>query len=95
MHNVIYDPTKVIGFKAIRDLDPGMTVSPYMVQQVPIVKQGDRILLVAQRGHLRVTAPGVVKENGYKNSTIQVENLQTRKMIYGTVVDSKTVNVEF
>ena len=95
LHNVVYNPEEVIGLKALSDLDPGQTLSPFMVKRVPLVKRGDRVLLVAERGPLRVTAPGVVKENGHKNATIQVENLQTRKIIYGTVVDSKTVNVEF
>ena len=95
LHNVVYNPEEVIGFKTISDLDPGQTLSPFMVKQVPLVKQGDRVLLVAERGKLRITAPGVVKENGHKNSMIQVENLATKKTVYGTVVDSKTVNVEF
>lgn len=95
MHNVLYDLKEVIGFKTVSDMEKGVTLSPYMVRRVPLVQQGDRILLVAENGALRITAPGVVKENGFKNSTVQVENLQTKKIIYGTVIDSKTVKVEF
>lgn len=95
LRNIIYDPEEVIGKRAVRDIDLGQTFSPYMLKQVPLIKRGDRVLLVAESGRIRITAPGLAREVGFKGSMIQVENLQTNKTIYGTVVDSKTIKVEF
>ncbi|MFQ5482252.1 MAG: flagellar basal body P-ring formation chaperone FlgA [Nitrospinaceae bacterium] len=95
LRNVVMDLQSVIGYQTLRPLGMGQTLSTHMVKRVPLVKRGDRILLVAERGRLRITAPGVAKENGFRDSMVRVENLQTRKIIYGTVQNSKTVKVEF
>lgn len=95
LHNIIYNPEEAIGKRAISDINLGQTLSPYMLKQVPLINLGDRVLLVAESGRIRITAPGLAREVGFKGSMIQVENLQTNKTIYGTVVDSKTIKVEF
>ncbi len=95
LRNIIYDPEEVIGQKALRDIDHGQNISPYMVKRVPLVNRGDRVLIIAEGNRLRITAPGVVKEPGFKDTIVQVENQQTKKIIYGTVVDAKTIKVEF
>ncbi len=95
LRNIIYDPNEVIGQKTVRDIDHGQNISPYMVKRVPLVKRGDRVLIVAERNRLRITAPGVVKEPGFKDTIVQVENQQTKKIIHGTVIDAKTIKVEF
>ncbi|QPJ61413.1 MAG: flagellar basal body P-ring formation protein FlgA [Candidatus Nitronauta litoralis] len=95
LRNIIYDPNEVIGQQTVRDIDHGQNISPYMVKRVPLVKRGDRVLIVAERNRLRITAPGVVKEPGFKDTIVQVENQQTKKIIHGTVIDAKTIKVEF
>ncbi len=95
LRNIIYDPNEVIGQKTVRDIDHGQNISPYMVKRVPLVKRGDRVLIIAEGGRLRITAPGVVKEPGFKGTIVQVENQQTKKTIHGTVIDAKTIKVEF
>jgi flagellar basal body P-ring formation protein FlgA len=59
------------------------------------VKKGDRVMLVVEKGSMKITVPGVVKEKGFKNSLIQVQNLQTKKTVFGQVVDPQTVKVNF
>lgn len=95
MRNIISDDSELIGYRLIRNLEGGEPILNYMVRRVPLVKSGDRILIIAQKGKLRVTAPGVVKENGFKNDTVKVENIQSRKMVFGTVVDSRTIQINF
>ena len=95
LRNIIYDPSEVIGQKTVRDIDHGQNISPYMVKRVPLVKRGDRVMIIAEGGRLRITAPGVVKEPGFKDTIVQVENQQTKKIIHGTVIDAKTIKVEF
>ena len=95
LRNVASDPREIIGHRLMMNLNEGQHVQTHMLRKVPIVKNGDRILLIAQKGPLRVTVPGVVKENGFKDDTIRVENIQSKKIIYGTVVDSRTVKINF
>jgi len=95
LRNIISDETDIVGHRLIRNLEKGETILTHMVKRVPLVKNGDRILIVANKGSLRVTAPGVMRQNGFKNDTVRVENLQSRKIILGTVIDSRTIEINF
>ena len=95
LRNVLSDEKDIIGHRLISNLDQGETILAHMVQKIPLVKNGDRILIVAQKGPLRVTAPGVARQNGFKNDTVRVENIHSRKILLGTVIDSRTVKINF
>ena len=95
LRNIISDETDIMGHRLIRNLEEGEIILAHMVKKIPLVKNGDRILIIANKGSLRVTAPGVVRQNGFKNDTVRVENLQSRKIILGTVIDSRTVQINF
>jgi flagella basal body P-ring formation protein FlgA len=95
LRNIISNEADIMGHQLITNLEEGETILVHMVKKVPLVKNGDRILIVIQKGSLRVTAPGVVRQNGFKNDTVRVENIQSRKIILGTVIDSRTVQINF
>ncbi len=95
LRNIISDEADIMGHRLIRNLEEGEIILAHMVKKIPLVKNGDRILIIANKGSLRVTAPGVVRQNGFKNDTVRVENLQSRKIILGTVIDSRTVQINF
>ena len=95
LRNIVSKETDIIGHRLIRNLEQGETILAHMVQKIPLVKNGDRILIIAKKGSLRVTAPGVVRQNGFKNDTVRVENIHSRKIILGTVIDSRTVRINF
>jgi len=95
LRNIISDETDIIGHRLIRNIDQGETILAHMVKKIPLVKNGDRILIIAKKGSLRVTAPGVVRQNGFKNDTVRVENIHSRKIVLGTVIDSRTVQINF
>lgn len=95
MRNIISEEKDIFGHRLIRDLEEGEVLAAHMIQKVPLVKNGDRILIIVQKGPLRVTAPGVVRQNGFRNDTVRVENIQSRKILLGTVIDSKTIQINF
>jgi flagella basal body P-ring formation protein FlgA len=95
LRNIVSDERDIIGHRLIRNLDEGETFLAHMVQKIPLVKNGDRILIIAKKGSLRVTAPGVVRQNGFKNDTVRVENIHSNKIVLGTVLDSRTVQINF
>ncbi len=85
----------VVGFEAVRNLGAGRVITVNSLRKPPLVEKGDRVTLVAEKGSIRITVPGVVREKGFQNSLIQVLNIQTKKTVFGQVVDSKTVKVNF
>ena len=44
---------------------------------------------------MKITAPGAVREEGFKNSVVKVVNLETKKTIYAEVLSANTVKVQF
>ena len=86
---------KVIGKAATRNIQNGKIVKFRDLKKVPTVKRGARVIILARRGTMKITAPGTVREDGFKNSIIQVVNLETKKTIYAEVINGNTVEVRF
>jgi len=86
---------KVIGQAATRNLQNGEIVKFRDLKKVPTVKRGSRVIILARKGSVKITAPGTVREDGFKNSIVQVINLETKKMVYAEVINENTVEVRF
>jgi flagella basal body P-ring formation protein FlgA len=86
---------KVIGQAATRNLQAGNIVKFRDLKKVPTIKRGARVIILARKGSMKITTSGTAREDGFKNSIIQVINLETKKTIYAEVINSKTVEVSF
>ncbi len=89
------DPDEVIGLKVVSNIEKNKVIKLNMVRKPAVVKQGDRVLIMAKMGSMKITAPGIVKEKGFKGSMIRVQNAKSKKEVYGRVIDSNTVEVNF
>lgn len=86
---------EVVGQKATRNLRAGKIVNYRDVKKAPLVERGSRVIIVATKGNMKITAQGTVREEGFKNSIVKVVNLGTKKTIYAEVIDANTVEVKF
>ncbi|KMP10831.1 hypothetical protein UR09_03405 [Candidatus Nitromaritima sp. SCGC AAA799-A02] len=86
---------EVVGQEATRNLRKGKILNLRDLKKAPLVVRGSRVLIVAKKGSMKITAPGTVREEGFKNSIVQVLNLATKKKVYGEVIDANTVEVKF
>jgi len=84
-----------VGFETVRNLGAGRVLTANALRRPSLVDKGDQVILVAEKGLMKITAPGIVREKGFKDSLVQVFNVQTKKMVFGYVVDAKTVKVNF
>ena len=57
--------------------------------------KGEKIMILAEKGGMKITTPGILKEDGYENAMVQVLNIESKKIIYGRLVDANTVKVSF
>ncbi len=89
------DPDEVIGLMAVRDISQGDILKLNMVKKPAVVKRGDRVLIMAKMGRMKITTPGIVREKGFKGSMIRVQNINSKKEVYARVIDSNTVEVNF
>ncbi len=93
--NAVTRLDEVVGSQAIRNIGIGRVITVNSLGRPTLVKKGDQVTLIAKSGPMKITAPGIVREKGFKDSLIQVLNIQTQKIVYGMVMDSRTVNVNF
>jgi flagella basal body P-ring formation protein FlgA len=93
--NVATQLDKVIGKAAKKNIQIGKIIKIRDMKEVPTIKRGSRVRIIAKRGSMRITAPGAAREDGFKNSIVQVVNLETKKLVYAEVIDANTVEVKF
>ncbi|VAX33222.1 hypothetical protein MNBD_NITROSPINAE05-856 [hydrothermal vent metagenome] len=79
----------------MRNMGQGRVVTTSSVHKPTLVNKGDRVVLIAEMGAMKITAPGIVRQKGFKNSLVKVLNIQTQKTVFGMVQDAKTVKVNF
>ena len=94
--NIILDYEEVLGKRAKRNIGANRVLRSDLIEFPPLVKRGDVVLIVAESSGLRITALGMVKQReGRRGERIRIENIDTKKSLYGRVLDSKTVKVDF
>jgi flagella basal body P-ring formation protein FlgA len=85
----------VIGKRARRAISMHAELSDSMVEWPPVVQKGDRVLIVAESGNLRISAMGEVTHTGRVGEQVRVMNLDSKKTIMAQVVDARTVRVTY
>jgi len=87
-------PEELIGKRMVRSINTGTPVTLDMVEEAPVIRQGDRVTLVVQVGGLRIVTTGRAKEDGFQGRQVAVVNLDSQKIVYGEVVDPSTVRID-
>ncbi len=85
----------VVGKRARRAIGMNMELHAGLVEWPPVVKKGDRVLIVAESGNLRITTMGEVKSTGKVGEQVRVVNLDSKKTVMAQVLDGRTVRVAF
>ena len=93
--DVLTNLEEVLGKRMTLSLNGQEILRKSMVDIPPLVKKGDRVVLLVEKDHFRITTLGEVKEEGREGDQIRVINISSKKEIYGRVVDGHTVRVDF
>jgi flagellar basal body P-ring formation protein FlgA len=95
LRNAITNINSALGYEATRNILIGKILIPNFIKKPALGNRGDKILIMAQKGSMTITTPGILKEDGYENAMVRVLNMDSKKIIYGRLVDSNTVKVKF
>ena len=94
--NVILDYEEVLGKRAKRNISANRVLRSDLIEFPPLVKRGDVVQIIAESGGLRITALGMVKQReGRRGERVRIENIDSKKSLYGRVLDARTVKVDF
>ena len=90
---LMVQPEALVGKRMVRSVRRGTPIYGELVEEVPVVRRGDRVTLLLEAGALSIMALGQAKEDGILGQKIAVLNLDSKKVIYGEVADASTVRV--
>lgn len=90
----VTDISKLEGQEVKRALKVGKLISNKEIGQPLLVHKGDNVDLLYKTKQMQIIAKGNVQEDGAKGQKIEVENTQSHKKIYGTVISADTIEVE-
>lgn len=76
---------------ASRYIPAGRIITKSSVSESPVVNIGDIVKIHYSKGSLSMNTNGIVRQAGAKGNDVRVMNMDTRRMISATVVDSGTV----
>ena len=78
-----------------RSLTANSPLLSSMVSDTPMVKRGQRVTLMINAAHFRITAQGEMREGNYVGSYVKTVNLASKKILRGLLLDENTVRIEF
>lgn len=94
-HDPLFVLEDVIGQRVVRSMRAGQLVESKYIELPPVIKKGDFVRIIAQRGSMVLTASGVARQDGRMNETIRVKNSSSQKEVRGRVIGPSQVKVEF
>lgn len=94
-HDFISEMKGVVGKRVTIAINRGEVLRAGIVEEPPLVRRGDRVMLLVKSNQLMVTAAGEAREEGRKGDRIKLVNLLSKKEVTGRVLDEHTVQVDF
>lgn len=85
----------VIGKKARRNIRSGQPITGRMIEDPPMVKKGNEVLLKAENALIKVTALGRVLQDGRVGDQVRVLNTTSGKEVLAVVEGPGLVSVSF
>ena len=89
------DPKDAVGKEVVRTVFRGQFLTKSMIRNVPLVKKGQQIRILAENDHVRVTTLGRALQDGQSGDKVKVINVTSGKEILATVKGPGIVVVKF
>jgi flagellar basal body P-ring formation protein FlgA len=91
----IINKEDVIGKRALHTIQADQTFLASMIENPPLVKKGDKVIIKAENSEFKITAPGEALQDGQTGDQVEVLNLQSGGKVFATVRGSGLVEVFF
>jgi len=86
---------QVIGLQARTSFRPGQRIHLSQVRSPRLIRRGEEVTIIVERGGLRITAPGRALSDGHVGGRVTVLNLATKRKIMANVKHPGMVTVNF
>ncbi len=92
---VVEDPSVLMGMRAVRSLQAGSVLRLDQFKPEPIVRKGQKVEILLEKGGLKIVAPGEALEEGGSGQKIRVLNISSRQVVLACVEHPGGVRVQF
>ncbi len=89
------DRKDLTGKTAAVSILPYTILTEEMVEIPPTIKQGSVIKLFIMSSGFEIVTKGLAQQTGYAGEVIKVKNLDSKKILYGEIIDSDRVQITF
>lgn len=80
--------------RATRTVTAGRIITLDMIEPEPVIRRGDKVMVVARCNNLRVTTYGIAREDGWKGKRIRIKTTGARRELYAEVSGPSVVTIE-
>ncbi len=87
--------SEVVGRRVRRPIGKNNTIKMDYLDAGDVIRKGEMVIIMAEKGGLKVTTKGVAKDDGSSGEMIRVENISSGKVITGRVIEPGIVKVDF
>lgn len=85
----------IVGKTAVRNIIPNTIITENIVETPPTVLKGDLVKLYIKTNGFSMVTKGLAQETGYIGSIIKVKSVDSKKLIYGRIIDSQNIQIVF
>lgn len=93
--DLLTDIKDLLGKRTVISINPGEVIRSGMVEFPPLIRKGERVILLVENQQFKITALGEAKEDGRKGERVRLINLSSKKEVSGRVLDTNTVQIDF
>ncbi len=94
-HDFVLDLSDVIGKIVLRPLPPRQPIRKAFLDEPPVIRKGDRVMIEVRQGGLLVQTIGLAKATGKLGDMIPVKNQNSGREVLGRIMGSGLVEVGF
>lgn len=91
----VKDPGEIRGKTLARSVVANCPIVDVMVNDAPVVKKGSRVVLTFESDGFIAKTAGELRESSSVGSHVKAVNITSKKTVTGTLMDEKTVRVDY
>ncbi len=88
-----YTLQEILGKRAKRTIKSGSVINLSKVEFPPLIRKGQLVKIIIQRGDMLLSATGIARMNGKKDQIIRVQNSSSKRLIHCRVAALGIVEV--
>lgn len=89
------DRKHLAGKTAAVSILPYTILTENMVETPPTIRRGSVVKLFIMSSGFEIVTKGLAQQTGYAGEVIKVKNLDSKKILYGEIIDSDRVQITF